>query len=144
MLTKAGRVLLMKIAGRRGDIWITPGGRVKPGEPPLVTLAREIEEETGLREIHPGPEIWVRHATFESDRGIDEEWERFFLVPAEAFKPDVSRMEPAERSVFREFRWWPVEEVARSSERFAPRRLGKLLLALRRDGPPATPVETGE
>lgn len=144
LLTDSGSVLLMKIAGRRGELWITPGGRVEEGESPESTLSREIEEETGRAGVLPGAEIWIRHASFDVDGIPRPEQERFFLVPTERFDPVTFRMEVPERAVFREFRWWPIEEVARSSERFAPRRLGELLLALRSDGPPAPPIETGE
>lgn len=144
LLTDSGSVLLMKIAGRRGEMWITPGGRVKEGESPESTLSREIEEETGRAGMLLGAEIWIRHASFDVDGIPRPEQERFFLIPTERFDPVTFRMEVPERAVFREFRWWPIEEVARSNERFAPRRLGELLLALRRDGPPPSPVETGE
>ncbi|HKQ20238.1 MAG TPA: NUDIX domain-containing protein [Candidatus Eisenbacteria bacterium] len=144
LLTPAGTVLLMKIAGRRGDIWITPGGRIRPGEEPLAALKREVAEETGLTGFRVEAEIWVRHATFVSNGVEKDERERFFLVPSERFEPATSNLEPDERAIFQEFRWWPIEEIARSKERFAPRRLGELLQVLQRDGPPSSPVETWE
>ena len=144
LLTPTGSVLLMKIAGWRGDLWITPGGRIQSGETPEVALVREIGEETGLTGFQPGAEIWVRHAAFVVVGKSKQERERFYLVPCAPFEPTTSNLEPAERAVFQEFRWWPIEEIARSSERFAPARLGELLVALRRDGPPPSPVETGE
>lgn len=143
-LTPTGFVLLMKIAGRRGDIWITPGGRIRPDEEPLAALEREIAEETGLTGFRAGAEIWVRHATFVSNGVEKDERERFFLVPSERFEPATTNLEPAERAIFQEFRWWPIEEVIGSTERFAPQRLGELLQALRQNGPPPSPVETGE
>jgi 8-oxo-dGTP pyrophosphatase MutT (NUDIX family) len=143
-LTASGSVLLMKVSGWRGGLWITPGGRINPGEQPIAALFREIAEETGLTGIQPGAEIWVRHATFVVNGEAKEERERFYLVPSEPFEPVTSNMEPAERTVFQEFRWWPIEEIVRSKELFAPRRIGDLLLTLQRDGPPPSPVETGK
>jgi len=134
----------MKIAGWKGDLWITPGGRIQSGETPRDALIREIGEETGFTGFQPSTEIWVRHAAFVVDGETKQERERFYLVPSAPFEPEVSNLEPDERAVFREFRWWPVEEIVRSSERFAPRRLGEFLLTLQRDGPPNAPIETGE
>jgi len=134
----------MKISGWMGELWITPGGRIRTNETPEAALIREIGEETGLTGFQPGAEIWVRHATFVVAGKAQEERERFYLVPSAPFEPETSNLEPDERAVFREFRWWPIEEVARSKELFAPRRLGEFLVALQRDGLPLSPVETGE
>jgi len=143
LLTPAGQVLLMRVAGWTAELWITPGGRIRPDEPPAAALAREIEEETGLSGIIPGTEIWVRHATFVVNGRDQREKERFFLVPSSRFEPATARLEPAERDCFREFRWWSVEEISRSKECFAPQRLAELLLLLQREGPPISPLETG-
>lgn len=40
-------------------------------------------------------------------------------------------------------RWWTLEEIERSEELFAPRRLGELLRQLLRDGPAAEPLDVG-
>jgi hypothetical protein len=40
-------------------------------------------------------------------------------------------------------RWWTIDELERSEERFAPRRLAELLRTLLRDGPPPEPVDVG-
>ena len=46
-LTPSGFVLLMKISGWRGDLWITPGGRIQAGEShlsdPLRALANRYD-----------------------------------------------------------------------------------------------------
>jgi hypothetical protein len=44
------------------------------------------------------------------------------------------------RSVI-EHRWWTLDELQQSSDAFYPSRLGWLLEALLRDGPPAAPTE---
>ncbi|MGD1855015.1 MAG: NUDIX domain-containing protein [Leptolyngbyaceae cyanobacterium] len=47
LMSSKGRVLLMKIQGSRGTIWITPGGRREPGETAPKALQRQVHEETG-------------------------------------------------------------------------------------------------
>ncbi len=44
-----GRVALIRTTNLRGDpVWGLPKGHPKPGEDPLDTARREVEEETGL------------------------------------------------------------------------------------------------
>jgi 8-oxo-dGTP pyrophosphatase MutT (NUDIX family) len=144
MMTPAGMVLLMKVAGPSGDLWITPGGRIRPGEDPAAALVREIQEETGCDGLAVGPEIWVRYGTYTFDSRQMRERERFFLIMTDEFEPSDSAMEQAELTRHRGFRWWSIPEIAGSPERFVPRRLAILLTDLRRSGPPAQPVESHE
>lgn len=143
-LTPSASVLLVRVASPTGDIWITPGGRIRPGEAPLRALEREIREETGRRGTRPEAEIWIRHGTFAVDGQRVPEQERFFLVRTEEFEPNGSAMEGQELERFRGFRWWPIGDILRSKETFLPARLGELLRDLQRHGPPrGAPVETG-
>ena len=64
LVDDAGRVLVTQ---RRADQplplqWEFPGGKVEPGEPPVVALARELREELGV-EVEVG-RIWevLHHA----------------------------------------------------------------------------------
>lgn len=144
LMTPEGRVLLMKIQGFRGTIWITPGGRREPGETAPETLRREVHEETGLSLDGDGQEIWVRHGTFVANGKRLQERERFFYALCEEFVPVSNSMGDSELLRFREYRWWPVGEVEQSKERFVPIKLGKLLQDLHAHGLPPSVIETGE
>jgi ADP-ribose pyrophosphatase YjhB (NUDIX family) len=46
--------------------WTLPGGRLEPGESPLLGLQREVREETGLV-VEPGRFVGVYAAPFKDD-----------------------------------------------------------------------------
>ena len=64
MIDAAGRVLIAQrpsgthLAGG----WEFPGGKLEPGEERVAGLARELEEELGIRIAAPRPLIRVQHA----------------------------------------------------------------------------------
>ena len=60
LLVRDGRVLLChRTAGRQWfpEVWDLPGGHVERGEHPLEALARELEEELGIRIQQPVSEL---------------------------------------------------------------------------------------
>ena len=137
LLTSDGFVLLMKVRGRAGDLWITPGGRIRPGEDPIAAVAREIREETSRTGLDIRGEIWVRHGTYLASDGWREEREHFFLVPSERFEPTTAGMEEKELTRHGGFKWWSIPEIADSPEAFVPPGMAELLENLRREGAPA-------
>jgi len=50
-----GRILLIRhvAAAGWGDAWVTPGGRLEPGETTVDGLRREVGEEVGLDALEP-------------------------------------------------------------------------------------------
>lgn len=63
ILDGARRVLLTRRAAdsHQGGLWEFPGGKVEPGETLPVALARELQEELGIRVRRSSPLLEVRH-----------------------------------------------------------------------------------
>jgi 8-oxo-dGTP pyrophosphatase MutT (NUDIX family) len=141
VLSPTRRVLLMKFRfpWHEGDVWITPGGGLEPGETAEAAAVRELFEETGLTLPRVGPELWTReHPLSWSGRTVLL-CERYFLAEVAEFEPRAVDLPGDEGVWFRGFRWCPVDEIPDESLEFAPRRLGAFVRALLREGPPATP-----
>ena len=60
---EAGRVLVARRAGDRhqGGLWEFPGGKLEAGESVEVALARELQEELGIRVRQSEPLIRIHH-----------------------------------------------------------------------------------
>ena len=107
-------------------------------------LARELLEEVGLREVTVGPCLWIREHWFAGLADHGGQSERIFLVRTPRFDPvpAIGHQLLAQEGVT-DIRWWTVDEVTRSAESFAPRRLPALLAELMRAGPPPAPIDVG-
>jgi 8-oxo-dGTP pyrophosphatase MutT (NUDIX family) len=142
LLDRSDRVLLLKFVDRRGAIWITPGGGVDDGEPLRDAAARELREEVGLA---ADPELLgsvVAHTSGYADLG----WARglfrddFFCYRVAAHRVDTTGLEPFERDVLLDHRWWTVEELAATTETVFPFGLVPLLTQLIAGHMPPEPV----
>ena len=144
-MTPDHQVLMMKVETVTGiHVWIAPGGGLEPGESEEEGLRREIAEETGARNFCLGPPLWNRKHEFSWDGRTYSQNEVYYLVQADRFDP-VMNMEaaPGEASAFRGFRWWSIDAIARSAEKFAPRNLHCLLESISKNGPPDKPILVG-
>lgn len=125
-------------------VWATPGGGVDGDESHEQAIRRELSEEAGLDAFELGPVVWMRTHIFELGIDWDGQRERYFLVR-------VPRFEPAPRLSWEQLnaefvtaiRWWSLDELEATKERFAPRRLPALVRSLLEDGPPPEPVDVG-
>ncbi|GAB4461513.1 MAG: hypothetical protein Fur0044_53390 [Anaerolineae bacterium] len=121
--------------------WLTPGGGMDPGESPLMSLKREIFEETGLTNYDIGPEVWQREHQFTWDGRVVLQKERYYLIRVARFEPTHRHLPDAvEQAAFAGFRWWQAADMEQSQELFAPRGLSRLFQALLQQGPPAAPI----
>jgi len=103
ILERDGRVLI----GRRQAAqshplkWEFPGGKVEPGESPLQAVARELEEELGIRHAS-GNEIARYEYTY---TGRDPIALIFFRITSYQGEP--------RNLIFQEMRWEPREHLGR-------------------------------
>jgi 8-oxo-dGTP pyrophosphatase MutT (NUDIX family) len=128
-----------------GTWWELPGGGMEPGESVAATAARELAEETGFA-VEPqafGPPTWTRTATYlrRGRRVLQHELVVLARVAADQPAPASDARTPEELEDYTGHRWWTVEEVVGSDERFFPGRLPEILPAFLAGQPVAEPFE---
>jgi 8-oxo-dGTP pyrophosphatase MutT (NUDIX family) len=118
-----GRILLLHDPD---GYWYTPGGGIEPGETAEQAALRELREELGIA-AELGPMILRRRTEFDV-RGHHLDQDEWHFVGR--LRRDVA-WEPGsadgERAAVAASRWWTLDEVRASSERFFPDGLAELL-----------------
>lgn len=147
LLDAGGRLLLLRMhrvpgRPRRGHYWLTPGGGVDDGEAPHEAAARELREETGLV-VAPAD---LGRAVATTSGYADLGWARgrfrddFFFHRVAAHEVDTGGLLPHERDQVAGHRWWPLEELAATSEAVYPLGLVPLVAGLLAGRVPEEPV----
>ena len=141
LLDPAARLLLLQAREDPAPQtwWIAPGGGLKPNETFREAAARELWEETGVS-APIGPWVWTRRHVHIGTNGGFDQYERFFVAECER----TVDLEPPQRDGYIVgHRWWTIDEISASEERFAPRRLARLLPAILEGRFPDPPLDCG-
>jgi TDG/mug DNA glycosylase family protein len=146
VLDEDGRILMHRfVAGDDPGVWVTPGGAIDPGEDETTALARELEEELSVRYVEIGPWVWRRRHVWAWKGIVYDTRELYALV-----RLDPREIRPTNHDSFfagdgtqEQWRWWSVDELAASTDEFAPRRIRMLLPPLVAAELPAEPIDVG-
>lgn len=129
ILDPSWRLLLFRYNDQRpgSPFWSTVGGALRGGEDYLTAAERELHEETGFSAAI-GPLLRTREDVFAVARSGPARWiEHYFLVESEGGEVDNSNWSDEERVTIQEWRWWTLEEMQETGDRFLPEWLPHLL-----------------
>jgi ADP-ribose pyrophosphatase YjhB (NUDIX family) len=114
-------------AGHR--YWFTPGGGLSAGESTAAGAARELAEETGLVRAAAdlGQPVFEETTEFPFDSVWYRQEQEFFLVRVPSWTVDTTGFDQIERDSIVEHRWWSIDELERTKERYYPDELPAVL-----------------
>jgi len=133
------RILLLKTASPLLAVpvvrWITPGGGVDDHESHTQGAVRELFEETGLLVDSVGEPVWtVSGETTFNDGHVQTTYTEFFSVRTTSFEPVQDHWMPNEFSDIHDVRWWSRDEIASTTEPYAPLNLLDMVTAIMYSG----------
>ena len=138
LLDENDRFLLLLTASPRLQIpvvrWLTPGGGVEDHESHAEGAIRELFEETGLRVDSVGEPIWsIEGQSIFNDGHVQSTYSEYFVVRTTSFELTNENWMDNEFVDITDVRWWTVEELQSSGEKYSPEPLLEVIqLAIER------------
>ena len=128
LLDENDRFLLLLTASPRLQTpvvrWLTPGGGVEDHESHAEGAIRELFEETGLRVDSVGEPIWsIEGQSIFNDGHIQSTYSEYFVVRTTSFELTNENWMDNEFVDITDVRWWTVEELQTSGEKYSPEPL---------------------
>ena len=134
LFEEAGDVLLIRFVVPREDgkfvLWALPGGEIEAGETEAAAAVRELREELGIEVAVEGP-VYRDENMFLHQGEMQDNVDFLFLARCERAGPRLIGVTAEEIGIMKEWRWWTVEEIARSRERIFPVELADRMLDLK-------------
>ena len=138
LVDSSGSVLLLSTRDASnpafGVSWELPGGGIAPKEGVAEAAVREVREETGVRILlsDVGEPLWHREVfyTYRGEKRLQRESVCVARIAGTAPAIDVTGRETVEMEDHLLHRWWRVDEMITSKDRFYPRRLPHYIDAL--------------
>jgi 8-oxo-dGTP diphosphatase len=121
---REGTVLL--VDHRKAALWLPSGGHVDPGEHPVATVRREVQEELGVPAVFSpvtgDRPIFVTVTETASAVNRHTDISLWFVLSSganEPLKPDLRE--------FREVRWWSRDDIAQADPALFDPHLNRML-----------------
>ena len=112
--------------------WALIGGGIQDGESLIEAARRELHEETGLTSVALGRVVLERRKSMLIDGDPVLFDERILIGRTRATVLSWEGLEPAERIVFQEMRWWPLADLRATEDVIFPDGLADLIAELTR------------
>ena len=123
--------------------WVMPGGGLEDGEDELAGALREVAEETGWTDVRPGPALWRWEHDYTRQGVPTRQREVIFQGAGPRRDPIGDLTDSYALDGIMTCRWWSPGELEHCPDITWPPTLSALLMDLRTQGPPPTPIDLG-